>query len=311
MIPIEKRHYHSEVFRRCADYIKEMGIHDLSVDKLVLSLELAAHFVDRSELELLLAMRERNLERGVHAFAELVDRLVLFFTTNYLELAPFFDETLYCVTSIVRKYEFEGVNYRTFEEIYGLDYRRNYPRRSLYEANYSYEFYRIVNSIIRDINNKKDGWSQVGRFLSDEYIERKTEDDIIFVPRIRNNCPVTFLSYAFDDRAYAFFLFIHFMENGGFLFVDFLFNDELNNGGEIKRALDPWIRKSIQFLFLRSIKSDNRFVRQWCSWEIGRSYNQMDGFYTVDVIGVGDTPSKLLDDFRDFNYVQDGIIYGY
>lgn len=86
-----------------------------------------------------------------------------------------------------------------------------------------------------------------------------------------------FLSYAFKDRLYAFCLFIYMYFNSIFLYVDFLFCGELNDGVDIKNNLYNQLSLSSQLLFLRSVNSELNIrgsanIRGWCSWELGTFY---------------------------------------
>ena len=124
-----------------------------------------------------------------------------------------------------------------------------------------------------------------------------------------DNTPISFLSYTFLDTAYGFYLFLLFLDNGGFIYFDAILGKPLSNGTNIKKALNIWIKRSSQFLFLRSVNSDNGGIRQWCSWEIGSAFNYCHQFYYVDVVAAGKFHNKLLDDFNQFNGVFNGIIY--
>lgn len=94
------------------------------------------------------------------------------------------------------------------------------------------------------------------------------------------NLNQVFLSYAFDDRLYTFCLFLFMLEHDIFLYVDWMWSGEIDDGIVIKNNLLNEIKKSDQLLFMRTINSEFNIrgsgnIRGWCSWELG-------AFYSVD-----------------------------
>lgn len=87
-----------------------------------------------------------------------------------------------------------------------------------------------------------------------------------------------FLSHAFDDKLYTFCLFLFMLDKGIFLYVDWMWSKEFSDGRDIKLNLIKEIKKSDQFLFLRTINSEfvirgSGNIRGWCSWELGSFYS--------------------------------------
>ena len=84
-----------------------------------------------------------------------------------------------------------------------------------------------------------------------------------------------FLSYQFNDWLYTIGLFQMFRECGTYLFVDWMHNEKLNNGVQIKAVLHPEITNSSKFVLLPHYKlpygksEDASKVTAWCAWEIG------------------------------------------
>lgn len=92
------------------------------------------------------------------------------------------------------------------------------------------------------------------------------------------NMNKVFLSYAFDDRLFALSLFFYLKRKGIFLYVDWIFSPEFKDGVHIKNNLLSHLNNCKQLLFLRTINSElgisnNRYIRGWCSWELGNFYN--------------------------------------
>lgn len=127
-----------------------------------------------------------------------------------------------------------------------------------------------------------------------------------------NNRPQTFLSYAYTDKGISLALYIYFLINGGFLYVNWMWSGT-NFASVTKQELDDELSNSNQFLFLRTLNSELNYygsshIRQWCSWEIGNYYtkNKSQKFY-LSFYG-NTTNNDLLSTFNIFRYVRDGII---
>ena len=142
------------------------------------------------------------------------------------------------------------------------------------------DIYYLFNSIINvlnEINNKV-----LDRLkIQSNYFSRDSE---IFGKKFRNQ---VFLSHAFDDKLYTFSLFVFMLEEDIFLYVDWIFSPEFDNGEQIKENLSERIFDSNQLLFLRTVNSelsirDSGNIRGWCSWGLGTFYsikNKYEKFY--------------------------------
>lgn len=135
--------------------------------------------------------------------------------------------------------------------------------------------YYTFNKLIKFLNEITDRFFEESGFY--EIFPYDLEED---KKKILNNKVAehrVFLSYAFVDRLYAFCLFIYMYYKGIFLYVDFLFCGELDDGVDIKKNLYKQLSLSSQLLFLRSVNSElsirgNANIRAWCSWELGTFY---------------------------------------
>lgn len=130
--------------------------------------------------------------------------------------------------------------------------------------------------------------------------------------------PQTFLSYAYDDKGISLCLFLYFLINKGFLYVDWMWNKELS-GVEIKEKMFKQLEKSKYFLFLRTPNSEfpykhgRNMIREWCSWEIGCFYKgRLPGrkFYTC-FYEYSKPKNDLLSDFKAADIVENGEIIEY
>lgn len=142
------------------------------------------------------------------------------------------------------------------------------------------DIYYLFNSIINvlnEINNKV-----LDRLkIQSNYFSRDSE---VLGKIFRNQ---VFLSHAFDDKLYTFSLFVFMLEEDIFLYVDWIFSPEFDNGERIKLNLSERILDSDQLLFLRTVNSELSIrgsgnIRGWCSWELGTFYsikNKNDKFY--------------------------------
>ena len=162
------------------------------------------------------------------------------------------------------------------------------------------EYYKIVTLLMEDINNLKD-WDEIHKHYRDTYN-----------PNDYQNRKMTFLSYAFKDNTYAFYLFHYFLDNGGFLYVDSLLGIDYKGDGKlIKSSLSPWIDNSSQILFLHSVNSDGiiKGLSSWCSWELGEAYKGNKDFFKVVVAGIINNHPIIDNDFKELEYVKNGTIY--
>ena len=93
-----------------------------------------------------------------------------------------------------------------------------------------------------------------------------------------------FLSHAYTDKLYTFILFLYMQENDVFLYVDWIFNDKIDDGKILKEYLTRELKKSKQLLFLRTVNSELQIrgsgvIRPWCTWELGNYYS----IYSKDI----------------------------
>lgn len=187
------------------------------------------------------------------------------------------------------------------------EYLNSKIRKSIYEkikGSSSDEYKIIAISIFKEIASYQNKIIQKcfisPWFKIDERIVTKSQ-------------PQTFLSYAYYDKGISIGLYIYFKLNGGFLYVNWMWRGK-NPAIITKQKLDLKLRKSNQFLFLRTLNSEldyhgNSHIRQWCSWEIGNYYtkNNKQKFY-LNFYGITNK-NDLLSTFSVFGYVRNGIIY--
>lgn len=89
-----------------------------------------------------------------------------------------------------------------------------------------------------------------------------------------------FLSYAYVDKGLSYALFLYFITNNSFLYVDWMWNDNIAVCIDLKNELQSKILKCKQFLFLRSpnceydVKGKSQ-IRHWCSWETGIAFEHI------------------------------------
>ncbi len=133
---------------------------------------------------------------------------------------------------------------------------------------------------------------------------------------INRNENQVFLSYAHMDKLYTLGLYFLFQTQGVYLFIDWMHNGLIDNVADLKNLLDIEMKRSRQFLFLRTSNSELGIlgagqIRQWCAWEIGNYYckDLTNKFYTViyyeDKIT---TENKLLQTFRPLIGIQKGLM---
>lgn len=119
-----------------------------------------------------------------------------------------------------------------------------------------------------------------------------------------------FLSYAYDDSFYTLGLFLLFLDQGILMYVDWIFNDTIDDIGELKKILSEIMSNCRYFIFLRTLNSElsmqgNSQIRQWCSWEIGTFYqysnNLEDSKYYIETTHIIENKkqnNKILNDFN-------------
>lgn len=110
-------------------------------------------------------------------------------------------------------------------------------------------------------------------------------DDRIFKPKQikkqypKNGRPQIFLSHAYDDKLYAYALFIYLYKKGLYLYVDWMHNKMTSDGAKLKKNLSLELNNSDQLLYLLTPNSElnisgKHYIRPWCSWETGHFYNK-------------------------------------
>jgi hypothetical protein len=144
-----------------------------------------------------------------------------------------------------------------------------------------YAFNSLIN-LLSDINNSiinqpqtNEGYIHNGRLVIGHFTWNKV-----------------FLSHAFDDKLYTLSLFIFMLKKGIFLYVDWIFSPNFENGVDIKNNLSKHLSESRQLLFLRTVNSEFSIrgsgnIRGWCSWELGTFYTlnkmQSDDKYYIEL----------------------------
>lgn len=134
-------------------------------------------------------------------------------------------------------------------------------------------FNKIINSL--DVINDK----LISRNELPEYMMDKCD------------FPQVFLSHAYDDRLYALTLFIYFYNRNIYLYVDWMHNDKINDGIELKHSLKSELELSDQLLFLRTLNNEldiqgKHMLRQWCAWELGNFYYKSQEKYMINLYSV-------------------------
>ena len=100
-------------------------------------------------------------------------------------------------------------------------------------------------------------------------------------------------------------------QNGGFLFVDWMWNGAIADIKILKSKISKEIQSSSQFLFLRTTNSELRIkgnvsIRQWCAWEMGNFYSKNKNEKYLLNFYNGSTKNTLLNTFK----IMDGIAGG-
>ena len=306
MSHIEKKVFHEDVFEYCSRKLEEIPeLKSDSIEHLMDKLRVAKQLLRGIEKDYLIAFNSQNYNKVIKDFGILFRRLYWFFGVEGNQ--ELFKATHQYVTRLarrngltktIRQHDGEFKN-KTNKERLNFTYRQ--------EQRYFGNFYGLVRKIIEDLN-EEEAWNEVNRYYSKKYLISEGNFNQGNLEAIGDK-KITFLSYSFDDKAYSFHLFNHFLDNGGFLYVDSILGKKLRNAASIKESLAWWIDRSKQFLFLKSVSSFNTSIRPWCSWEIGRAYiHNVELFAVVDIIGVSERFDVLLGDFRQFLSVYKGNI---
>lgn len=135
--------------------------------------------------------------------------------------------------------------------------------------------------------------------------------------KIRGNRPQVFLSHAYADKAYTWALFDFFYENDVYLYVDWMHNDEIEDGRDLKSGLKEQLNESSQLLFLRTLNSEldiqgKQYIKPWCSWELGNFYNgtNPDEKYLLNLYSVDNYKNIQLHGLKLYTGLSRGKLQG-
>lgn len=169
--------------------------------------------------------------------------------------------------------------------------------------NLLFMYCRAINILVKELNSLNNEWGIAVKLIDENHFSN-------------GPVPHTFLSYSSLDKTYSFWLYLYFLENGGYLYVDWIDGIRYNDGAKSKNSLLSKIDESCQFLFLQTFNSAFYWWRahsisSWCSWEIGCASSLIKiKKFTASVLGVPPLSSpNIIDDFDEMRYVKDGIIY--
>ena len=171
----------------------------------------------------------------------------------------------------------------------------------------------ILNRIIKVLSEKTNQY--IDNNLSEELKNLKARYLNKAIPYKQPRTRV-FLSYAYDDYMYTIALYIYFLKKGVVIYVDWIRNDKLTDGQEIKSVLSKALSESEQFLFLRTVNSElnisgAKSIRQWCSWEIGNFYSiSTSEKYFINLHDVEPEKNQMLHGFKKLESIKDGKLVG-
>lgn len=166
-------------------------------------------------------------------------------------------------------------------------------------------FNAIIVSVFKEIAKYHD--KLIGKNFIRPWFERNKDTTV-------KGRQQTFLSYAYYDKGITLGLYIYFLINDGFLYVNWMWSGVNANSSITKTQLDDELGKSSQLLFLRTLNSELNYydrpqIRQWCSWEIGNYYtkHKNEKFY-VNFYGNSIKTNDILYSFRPLTRVVRGTI---
>lgn len=305
---ITKDNYHDYIFNVCRRRISMNELDSSDVYDIKEVLDITANIIAREEHAIIESYNFDAKEDINIALYHTIDLLSYHLDTSDEDILVRFLKKTYKFIEPINKKRQGLINNQIDDDIYSKAQRLPYIELTVGKAFLTY--YKIVSLIVEDIN-EMPGWKEISEYYKQKY-------EINNPVHIRENKPLTFLSYAFKDNIYALFLFDLFENNGGFLYVDSLFGTDFGkDGSKIKNALSPWIDNASQILFLHSIHSDKvrKGLSSWCSWELGEAYkannnNQQKGFFKVVVAGIRqeDTHPIIDHQFKELDTVVNGII---
>ena len=222
----------------------------------------------------------------------------------------FFESRILKDTSYRYSDLFNEMFYENIQKIQDIHFRnylyKEYDKLKFQNKNKLWTFRDYFNHLIRIIAKYHS------KIISNLYIGYNEDNRKTIKPPLM---PQTFLSYAYDDKGVTLGLYLYFLNNGGFLYVDWMWHGELH-GVKIKNSIYHELLNSSQFLFLRSPSSEletgqgERMIRQWCSWEIGNYFNLKDNKkYFTNFYKAKKPTNEILCDFDQAYYVSNGLIY--
>ena len=195
----------------------------------------------------------------------------------------------------------DKINNSDFKEYLLVDFREKRNGKETLSSSFDEWFSYILSSVIKYQNKIIET-----NYVFDEKINGSNSD--------RNIDKKTFLSYAYNDKGLSLALYIYFKLNGGFLYVDWMWNGKATNANVLKMQLDDELRTSNQLLFLRTTASElkvkgNYSVRQWCSWEIGNYYTKKPDQKFILALYNSSVGNFMLNTFRVMKGVKNGTMF--
>ena len=312
MDDFERYLFHDEIFKKCVLIIKQIDNNDV-LTNLVGMLRDASKLTSGFELRFLKANKEKDDHKIIKITIELIEKILKYFLSFDNATYSGFFATYSFFERIIDKYDFDSLSpsnyyYDFSSKLYGFAAPGERKTKRLTKRSCCWIFKEIIKSIVQDINDL-DEWQHIRNHYCSMF-SIDTDTGVISFSNVFKQKPIiTFLSYSFDDEACSLYLFDYFLTNGGFLYVDSLLSRPYKSGKDIKNHLNPWIINSSQLLFLRSVHSDSGGIRQWCSWEIGRSFSYCNNYRFIDITSIHKTRNVLLDDFLPFHYVKNGVMF--
>lgn len=187
------------------------------------------------------------------------------------------------------------------------------------------EYISFLNSLIdeKKLNNKQK-LAKIFNYI-EKWIDINSYLPLIKEKQLKRNFDGytrVFLSYAYEDRLYTIGLFFYFLRYKVYLYVDWMHNDKIEVGCDLKLILIKELTAAIQLLFLDTKSSQlqivgNSNIRQWCAWEIGsfNTLNDCKNKFYLSIYESTDTEKRLndnlmLNDFTEFYEVKDGFLVG-
>lgn len=136
-------------------------------------------------------------------------------------------------------------------------------------------FLRDVFSFEREVFN--------GKTIKDVFHEKELSGKPI-TQFLKKEYEFDFLSYSFNDKFLTFLLFVEARKEKKVLYIDWMYQNKIDDIKTLKKSLCHYLCLSKKFLFLETLNSnfeeinDNtrmqKMVRQWCAWEQGIYYKR-------------------------------------